>query len=70
MGISFSTTIKGVAKKYLEDSKYSYFNEEAKKFILENVGEGVLRVQDPFMYPNPKVEITSKEVYDKIKSAM
>lgn len=67
MNISFSTINKGTAKQYLESPKYDYFSDKAKKIILENVGKDTLRVQDPFMYPSPSLEIMTKEIYDKIK---
>ena len=70
MNISFSTIDKSTARKYLNDKKYDYFNEKTKELILECVGKDTLRVQDPFMYPSPSLEIMNKETYDKIKKVM
>jgi hypothetical protein len=68
MKISFSTICRETARKYLNDPKYNYFNDEVKELILKYVGKGVLRVQDPFMYPNPSLEIEKQEVYNEIKN--
>ena len=70
MNISFSTINKSTAKKYLDDKKYDYFSSEAKVLILECVGKDTLRVQDPYMYPSPSLEIMNKEIYNKIKKVM
>jgi len=70
MNISFSTINEGTAKQYLESPKYDYFNSKTKKLILECIGKNILRVQDPFMYPEPALEITDEGTYYKIKKIM
>ena len=67
MNISFSTICPGYAKQYLWGEHYAYFNEKAKNYIMENLGD--LRVQDPMMYPSPQIEISgprAQEHYDKL----
>lgn len=69
MHVSFSTINQAQARRYFEDPKWAYLNSAAKEVALKYVGEGVLRVQDPMMYPSPQLEITEQSVYDEIMAA-
>ena len=70
MPISFSTINKDTAKEYLAHKSYSFLTAAAKEKAIEFCGEGVLRVQDPMMYPSPQLEIADREVYEKILKAL
>ena len=55
MNISFSTTCASSAKRYFDKPDYDWLNDEAKEYVIANLGDG-LRVQDPMMYPQPNIE--------------
>jgi len=55
MKINFSTTQINYAKDYLERECYGFLSEEQRSYILGNLGD--IRIQDPMMYPNPRIEI-------------
>lgn len=67
MNVSFSTTSKAQAEKYLALDQYKYLSDDCKKYVLENLGD--IRVQDPMMYPSPQLEIigdNAQQHYDEI----
>ena len=59
MNISFSTIAHNNAKEYLSRDCFKWLNDKQKAYILNNLGD--IRVQDPMMYPNPKIEIHNKQ---------
>jgi hypothetical protein len=66
VNVSFSTINKDMAKRYFEHESWDYLSDEAKELALKYCGEGVLRVQDPMMYPSPCLEITDEKIYKEI----
>lgn len=55
MNINFSTKDAKEAERFLSHGAYSFFTNVAKEYILLNLGD--LRVQDPSMYPEPRIEV-------------
>lgn len=56
MNVSFSTTGRAEAERYLSMPCYDYLSKERKEYILNNLG--VIRVQDPMMYAKPVIEFS------------
>jgi len=59
MNISFSTNANHYATAYLARKEYDWLNTKQKNYILENLGD--MRVQDPTMYPKPRIEIHNNQ---------
>lgn len=64
MNIEFSTIEKKRAREFLKHDDYSFLNDEAREYIINNLG-GV-RGQDPAMYSPARLSMESKEHYDAI----
>lgn len=70
--VAFATREKQRAMQFLEDPAYNFLNEAAKKYVLENLNDGV-RVQDPTMHPSPHLMIEGargREHYNTICKLM
>lgn len=55
MNIEFSTIDSHNAEKYFKDKRFAWLNEAQKNYVLKNLGD--IRVQDPMMYPEPRLAI-------------
>ena len=59
MKINFSTTQINYAQDYLYGEHFKWLNDKQKEYIMDNLGD--IRIQDPMMYPKPKIEIHSNQ---------
>jgi len=73
MNVSFSTTDPATAKKLLKKKGFDWLSRERKDYVIKCLeedcqsGKERLRVQDPMMYANPKIEIYDNDVAVEIQ---
>ena len=65
MNISFSSTQINYVKDFLSNDSYNWLNKEQKEYIMLNLGD--IRVQDPSMYKNPRIEIHNNQTFHNTK---